>query len=151
MITLELHGDPIPQGRPRFSKRGNFVTTYDPHHKIKEGYKWQLKSQYREELMTGPIILSVTFFMPIPKSTSGIKKRQMANGIIHHIKKPDVDNLLKLVCDALNQTIFSDDSQIIEVRAKKIYSNNPGTSIRIIPLNAENKETLYEDISRENR
>lgn len=151
MITLELFGDPIPQARPRFARKGSFVSCYDNQAKVKEGYKWQLRSQFREEPWEFPIALDIVFFMPIPKSSSGIKKRQMANGVIAHMKKPDLDNLQKFVLDCLNGLAFRDDSQISEIRAKKIYSNKPGTLIRMIPLADEKRKLLYENCARESR
>lgn len=134
MISIDLHGEPVPQKRPRFSKKGQFVHIYDAQAKLKEGYKWQIRSQYNNEPIGGPVLIVITFFMPIPKSTSGIKKRQMLNGRIHHIKKPDIDNLQKFIFDCLNELVLRDDAQIVEVKAKKIYSTKPETKICIIPL-----------------
>lgn len=131
MISLELFGDPIPLARPRFSNRGKFVKAYDSQSALKEGFKWQIKSQYRESPLTIPLTVDVVFFMPIPKSASGIQKRQMANGIISHIKKPDLDNLLKFYIDCLIGIVVEDDSIIERIVATKKYSNNPGTLIRI--------------------
>lgn len=131
MISLELYGDPVPLARPRFSSRGRFVKAYDSQSALKDGFKWQIKSQYREAALTTPITLDVVFFMPIPKSASGIQKRQMANGVISHIKKPDLDNLIKLIADCLIGTVIEDDSIIERIVATKKYSNNPGTLVRI--------------------
>lgn len=151
MISIELYGDPVPQMRPRFVKRGNFSSVYDPQAKLKEGHRWQIRSLYRDPPLNTPLAIDLVFFMPIPKSTSGIKKRQMANGIIAHTKKPDLDNCIKFILDCLNKLAFNDDSQICEIRAKKIYSSKPGTLIRMIPLADEKRELLYENCSRENR
>lgn len=141
MISIDLAGDPVPQQRPRYSSRGKHFHTYDPCAEIKEKFRWQIKSQYREEPLTAPLNLTLIFYMPIPKSTSGIRKRQMLNGVIHHIKKPDIDNLEKFCLDCMNKIVFEDDSQIVELTAKKVYSTKPGTLIRIEPLHS-NKEVL---------
>jgi len=151
MITLELFGNPIPQQRPRFARKGNFVSCYDNQDKIKEGYKWQIRSQFREDPLEMPVGLDLIFFMPIPQSLSGVKKRQMANGLIGHSKKPDLDNLQKFVLDCLNALVFQDDSQVCEIRAKKIYSNKPGTLVRVIPLADSKRDLLYENCARESR
>lgn len=148
MISIELFGNPVPQARPRIVRRGAFTHAYDPHSKLKEGYKWQIKSQYRGVPMTVPLCADLIFFMPIPKSSSGIKKRQMANGVIPHTKKPDLDNMVKFIFDCLNALVFKDDSLIIELRCKKIYSDSPGTLIRLIPLADEKRELLYENCTR---
>lgn len=151
MISIDLFGEPVPQKRPRVVRNGRTTMAYDPDSKLKQGYKWQVKSQFREEPLTCPVFVDIIFYMPIPKSESGIKKRQMANGIIHHMKKPDIDNLEKWVLDVLNDLVLKDDSQVVELRAKKIYSNSPGTNIRIVPLSNEARETLYESPTREVR
>lgn len=150
LITLELFGDPVPQKRPRFARTSKGVHTYDEQLRLKEGYKWQLRSQFREEALLLPLALDLVFFMPIPKSSSSLKKRQMANGVIGHQKKPDLDNLIKFVLDCLNGLLFRDDAQIGEIRAKKIYSQKPGTLIRAFPLSDEKRTLLYENCQREN-
>ncbi len=151
VISVELFGVPVAQARPRFARKGKFVSCYDIQSKLKDGYKWQIRSQFREKPLTTPLGLDIIFFMPIPKSASSIKKRQMENGIIAHTKKPDIDNLQKFVLDCLNKLAFEDDSQIIEIRAKKIYSSKPGTMIRLIPLADEKRKLLYENCARESR
>lgn len=151
MITVELFGKPIPQQRPRFARRGSHVHCYDNQANLKEGYKWQIKSQFKDDPWEIPLALDLVFFMPIPKATSAIKKRQMAHGVIAHMKKPDIDNLQKFVLDCLNGILFKDDSQITEIRAKKMYANKPGTLIRMIPLSDEKRNLLYENCARESR
>lgn len=151
MISLDLFGDPISKISPHFRRRGKFINAYDPKEKLKVGVQWQIRSIYKNEPLTVPVALDIIFFMPIPASQSGIKKRQMANGIIAHTKKPDIDNLQKFYCDCMKKIVFKDDAQIVEIRAKKIYSNKSGTLIRIIPLSDEKRELLYENCSRETR
>lgn len=132
MISLEISGVPVPQHRPRCTKNGH---VYDDQKLIKEQYRWQLKGQYRNEPLTSPISLDITFHMPIPKGTSSIRKKEMINGMYYHIKRPDIDNLKKLVFDTMNGIIFKDDSQVAEVRARKIYSERPATIINVRSLN----------------
>ncbi len=134
MISLDLFGDPIPKKRARTFNNHGRVVTWDSQDKLKEGCKWQVRSQYREEPLQGPVIMDVLFMMPIPKSTSKVKQRAMLNGTYHHMVKPDVDNLTKWIGDILNGVVIKDDSQIVEIRAKKIYSSKPGTYVRVIPV-----------------
>lgn len=151
MISIEIFGDPKPQTRPRFTRGSNFPHAYDSQKKFKESLKWQIRSQYREAPLKVPVKLDLLFFMPIPKSTPKFKQRQMVNGLLAHTKKPDLDNLIKLILDTCNGLLFDDDSCICEMRAKKIYSDKPGTLIRCLPLADERKELLYENCAREKR
>lgn len=140
MISLDLFGNPVPCQRPRFNSRTKHAYENPEQTKLKEGYRWQLKSQYREKPLTCPLFIDFTFYMPIPKGTSKPKTRDMLNGRLQHISKPDIDNLQKFVLDCLNGLVIEDDKLVIEVRARKIYSTKPGTLIRVSPVNPE----LYE-------
>lgn len=142
MISLDLFGDPIPKKRARTFNNHGKIVTWDSQDKLKEGYKWQIRSQYREEPIGGPVALDVVFHMPIPKSTSKVRQRAMLNGTYRHCVRPDLDNCEKFLYDVLNGIVIKDDSQIVEVHARKVYSSKPGTYVRIIPL--ENQCTLGE-------
>lgn len=76
----------------------------------------------------------VIFRIKMPKSWSMAKKREM-NGRLHK-QTPDLDNLLKGLCDA----VFKDDSVLCDIRATKIWANKG--SIQIFK-NGGNNEKLY--------
>jgi Holliday junction resolvase RusA-like endonuclease len=67
----------------------------------------------------------------IPKSTSKKKHKLMLENIIRPTKKPDADNIAKIVCDALNGIAFLDDKQIVDARITKWYSDTPRIEIII--------------------
>ncbi len=85
----------------------------------------QLSKMQNKKFLTGALELEIIFVMPIPKSWSK-KKREAIVGQ-PHICKPDTDNLLKSVLDALEGTIYKNDSQIYSINAKKVYGTNPRT------------------------
>lgn len=60
---------------------------------------------------------SVTFFLPMPKSWSKKKRLEMFGR--PHQQKPDLDNLLKALCDA----IYEEDCKIWSVSAQKLWSD----------------------------
>lgn len=151
MISFDLYGDPIPQKRARHSRVNGRMMTFNPQKLEREQIQWQIKSQFKEEPFTIPLALDLIFLMPIPASSSATKKKQMANGLIAHTKKPDLDNLCKFYLDAMNNLVFKDDSQVIEIRMKKIYSSTPGTTIRVIPMASDKRELLYENCARDFR
>lgn len=134
MISLDIFGDPVPKKRARTFNNHGKIVTWDSQDKLKEGYKWQIRSQYREEPIQGPVRMDVVFMMPIPKSTSKVKQRAMMNGTYYHMSRPDVDNLQKFILDVLNEIVIKDDGQVVEIHAKKIYSSKPGTHVRVIPI-----------------
>ena len=60
------------------------------------------------------------YFEP-PKSTSKKQTEQMLENKISPTKKPDIDNIIKIVLDALNKMAFRDDSQVTKIEVEKIY------------------------------
>lgn len=130
-IEITIPGKPIAKKRPKFFRRGGFVGTYNCQ-ETEEGRVMNQIAAARPdgfEIVTSPISLTVNFGMPIPESTSRKKRLDMAEGRLRHIKKPDVDNLLKFVKDCANGVLWRDDSQVFAVWATKSYSENPETRI----------------------
>jgi len=131
-IILEIPGKPIAKKRPRFARRGKFVTTYSDQ-ETEEGKFLLLALQQigDRKPLEGPITISAEFFMPIPKSTSKKKTLLMEAGTIQHTKKPDIDNLIKFPLDVLNGVLWKDDSQVVSIFASKNYSLVPMTKILV--------------------
>lgn len=130
MLTFEIHGAPEPQKQTRHGK-GH---CYDPSKKRKEQIQWQVKAFAPKEPLRGPISLSLHFVMPIPKSTSAVRKRHMINNTLMHVIRPDLDNLGYLVTNAMKGIIYADDSQIVELNQIKRYGDLPRTIVQIREL-----------------
>lgn len=55
----------------------------------------------------------------------------MESGRIRPIIKPDTDNIIKAVLDALNGLAYEDDSEVVSVTAKKYYSAEPRVEVAL--------------------
>lgn len=133
-IALTVYGNPVAQGRPRFSRQGSFVRTYDP---IKsKAYKSLIRLEL-QPLLSRPDFtpvdnecsLRLKVFRAIPNSFSKKKREAAINGEIRPTTKPDTDNYVKGVLDALNGTVLKDDSVVCEIEAVKLYSDRPRIEI----------------------
>lgn len=71
-----------------------------------------------------PLFMDLFFCYPMPKRPK----------TSHPTGRPDIDNLVKMVADALNGLIYADDSQVVELRAIKTYSPREGTDITVGPV-----------------
>ena len=113
-------GDPRPQGRPRFYKRGNFIGVCDP--KESRNYKQTLAAQIAAQnpvyIQDGAISLECEFIFARPKT--------LPKKVVDHTKKPDLDNLLKALKDAMTGIVWHDDAQIVSLSARKDYGDVPG-------------------------
>lgn len=140
-VAFTIPGDPVGKGRPRFARVGNFVKAYTP--KKTQTYEdivryHALEAWQGRALLDGvPIQLDVHCYIAVPASWSK-KKRAAALvfGGLRPIGKPDADNFLKLVADALNGVIYRDDSAIWDARVTKQYSEVARTEISLTWNNA---------------
>lgn len=67
----------------------------------------------------------------IPKSDSKKKSALKLQGAIRPVKKPDMDNVMKIVADSLNGVAYRDDTQIVDSMVRKFYSDRPRVQIVI--------------------
>lgn len=106
---------------------------YDP--KKSREYKLYVSEMARQVkiqgVFTGPVEMTVNIYRQIPKSWSKKKQQQAEDGLIKPTLKPDVDNYVKAVKDALNGIAYVDDSQVVVLFISKHYSFEPRVHIRI--------------------
>ena len=142
VVKFSVEGVPVGKGRPKFARRGNFVTAYTPA-KTKT-YEQQVADAARvamgAKLRTmEPVQLNMDIFVPIPKSWSKIKRARALNGVEYPTTKPDIDNVAKAVFDAMNGIVFQDDKQIINHCITKRYSDNPRVEVRVYEVSYDEK------------
>lgn len=69
-----------------------------------------------------PLAVYITAFYPIPASTTKKDRQLICTGRLFPTKKPDADNIAKVICDALNGVAYGDDTQIIKLSIVKVYT-----------------------------
>lgn len=132
-LRFTIDGDVQPQERPRFSRQGKYVNTYDPPKSAKyKKYVSEVASNYKlDELIDSPIKLTIDIYIQIPKSYTKKVKQQIENKELLHIKKPDIENLAKGIMDGITGIIWRDDSLVVELHLAKHYSDNPRAELLI--------------------
>lgn len=133
-VYFTVDGLPVGKQRPRFSKVGGFVKTYTPkktadyESAVKES---ATKAMGSSEPLETPVAAYVYIKLPVPKSYSSQRKKDCLYGFEKPTKKPDLDNIVKSVLDALNGVVYQDDCQIISIHATKCYASEPGVDVMI--------------------
>jgi Holliday junction resolvase RusA-like endonuclease len=144
-LTFTVYGVAQPQGSTRaFVPRGwkrPIVTSDNPQNKgwrqlVAEGASRALfqRPAAERELQAGAVRLSVAFYLPRPKS---LPKR-----IVAHLKKPDLDKLVRSCKDALTKVLWQDDSQVVAISATKAYALDgepPRVTITVAPIPMEGR------------
>ena len=127
ILDVQVYGIPQAQGRPRARRlKGGRIGMYDPatSKAWKEAIKQQVLLMARpKELYDGPVYMDCTFIRLKPKS---LPKRAK-----HPSQKPDLSNYIKGLEDALVGIVLRDDSQIVELFARKMYGDPPGVKVKV--------------------
>jgi len=135
-LEFTVYGVAQPKGSTRaFMPKGArfpIVTSDNPKNKGWQQLVAEAASQAlngEDTLLEGPVRLEVRFALPRPKS---LPKRVTA-----HLKKPDLDKLIRAVKDALSKVVWQDDSQVVELEASKVYAaagESPRALITVRPI-----------------
>lgn len=116
-------GKPIGKGRPRFVRKTGIAYT-DPKTKEYEGRvkaaAWAAMKADRLMPTSSRCSIKMTAYMEIPKSYPEKKKIMCQLGAIIP-PRPDIDNIIKAVCDGGNKIIYLDDAQVWHISAYKQY------------------------------
>ena len=124
VVTFKIPGKPEGKGRPRFARRGKFVTTYTDNKT--RTYESKIKDIAMVAMgasmpLTTPLEAFIYISYPVPASYSKTRKADCLANTERPNKKPDIDNVVKAVCDSINGVVYVDDTQIVDLHATKVY------------------------------
>ncbi len=126
-LSFTVPGVPRGKGRPRFARIGKGVRTYtdDKTANAENWIRLHAERARNGRTLVGPLGMSLRFFMTAPKKPARMEPSC----------KPDLDNLVKAVLDALNQAgIWNDDAQVVQIHALKTYGDEPRTEVDVVEL-----------------
>lgn len=143
MIHFTVSGNPQALKRHRTVTKGRggkplpFPMQYDPSKNDKADFLAKCMRYKPETPLEEPLSVILLFSFARPNShfgtgrNSGILK---SSASAYHVKRPDLDNLVKFVLDALNGIFWKDDTYICRIETAKNYSEKPGVTIQIKTL-----------------
>ena len=135
-MKFTIYGNPVSKGRPRFSRRGNFAYTDEKTVSYENLVKLSFLEQIEDKMKyltedKKELKAVITAYYSIPKSTSNKKRELMIAKKIRPTKKPDLDNISKIILDSLNGLAYKDDSQIVTLELKKYYGEQPRVEVEL--------------------
>lgn len=134
-IIFTIRGEPRGKGRPRFTKTGRVYTpTETAQYESLVGLSY--RNSARGYKFTSPVRVTIKAFQKPPKGKSKKVTEDMLNGRILPTKKPDVDNIAKIILDGLNKVAWDDDTQVVEMMVTKRYSEEPLVAVIIEEIDA---------------
>jgi len=129
MISFFVAGEPAPKGSTRSFYTGGKVITTNANRRTKD---WEMRIATEAQMMLynalhrpvdlGPgwvptnkaVWVVARFLLKRPKS--------LPKKVIHDIKRPDLDKLIRAVLDGITGILIEDDSQIVHIIATKQYA-----------------------------
>ena len=119
MIVVE--GTIRGKQRPQFKKKTGKAFT--PNQTINyENWVKQCYIEQSNKLLQGPIRARIEIYYSVPKSYSKRKIEVIKDGTDYPMKKPDCDNVVKIVLDSLNKIAYDDDKQVVELTVLKRWT-----------------------------
>lgn len=141
-LFFTIHGNPKALKRHRLT-RGNRV--YDPSAQDKKDWMLNAQDFCPQNPFTEALEVELEFTMPRAKSHFGSGKNSnilKPSAPKCHLQKPDLDNLVKFVLDAMNGHFYKDDSQIVSIKCSKIFLNKQGEGSTFVLLRPCKKEDV---------
>lgn len=135
MICFTVFGEARPKGSARaFVPKGWTRPIITSDNKSLKAWESKIAAVAQTvasgQLITGPVILTVSFYLPRPKS--------LPKKAVQHTKRPDLDKLVRGATDALTGVLWKDDAQIVSITASKSYTatedQTPRAEFEIMPV-----------------
>lgn len=136
-VAFVIPGTPVGKGRPKFARRGNFTVAYTPEKTA--SYENLVKVKAEEAMkgrpaIDGAVAVTIWLWVTPPASWSQKKQRQALSHEILPTSKPDVDNVIKGIFDAMNEIVWKDDKQAVDVSIRKRYSETARATVEVRAL-----------------
>lgn len=130
-VSFIVPTKPTGKERPRLSGGGGVYTPAKT-----KAYENFIKGCYIEQcgdvsFGDKSIKMSVRAYVPPLSKFNKAQKAAALRGELRPTAKPDADNILKALLDALNELAYDDDRYIYKIDVERIYSENPRTEVVI--------------------
>ena len=129
---FEMIGEIVGKARPRMNTRTG--KAYTPTNTKNYEYflrQWFIREYPNFKPIETRVKVTIVAYFSIPKSTSKKKEAEMLAGNISPTKKPDIDNITKIILDAMNKFAYLDDTQVTHCTVIKKYAATPKVVVTI--------------------
>lgn len=132
-LIFEVPGRPQGKGRPRAYARGGHARVYTPEKTVtyENWIRMCYLAAHGHTCLAAPVTLTVDACFTVPKSYSKARAASCKANETRPTVKPDADNVLKAVADALNGVAYRDDSAVVEMHVAKRYGASDGLVVRL--------------------
>ena len=136
-ITFIIPGEPQGKQRVRSALIRSRIHTYNTEHNEREANRtlfWFLHAVRESRELWPPLEqaeVEITAYYGLPKGKSKAWRAAALAGEHVPVRKPDLDNITKLILDALNGAAYVDDSHVGRLVLSKHYAEEPRVEVTI--------------------
>jgi Holliday junction resolvase RusA-like endonuclease len=127
VVRLVIPGAPVGKARPRVTSHGTFTPPKTKRAEADVRAVWREHGGLR--LPDGPIVAHMHSYVERPAGHFTTKGKLSAAGrrAPFPVRKPDLDNAIKLILDSLNGLAYRDDAQVVEIHARRLWKDVAAT------------------------
>ncbi len=136
-VRFIVPGEPKGKARPRvFTNKEGKSQAVTPQNTLsyENLVRWVFTNTMEARKLQGEIEAKIVAMYPIPKNMTKKNRQLIDEGKLHPTKKPDLDNVAKIILDSLNKIAFDDDSQVIRLIVEKHFSDEPRVEVTLREL-----------------
>lgn len=128
MTSFSIPGDPQGWARTRTNNGQHF--TAPKTRGYQNTVRWVAKAAGAKPI-EGPVGVEIIAHFRIPESATKARRAAMLHGDEYPTKKPDIDNVVKAILDALNSIAWKDDAQVVSLTVLKLWSDEPRVDVDV--------------------
>jgi Holliday junction resolvase RusA-like endonuclease len=137
ICEFTVPGKAVGKGRPKAARRGAFITMYTPE--ATATYENLVKVKAQEAMagkeLTDEAVACRIEIVVIPPASWSMKRQTLAlHGEEHPTTKPDIDNVVKGIFDAMNNIVWKDDKQVCQLSVSKHYGITPQVKVIVAKI-----------------
>lgn len=131
-VKFVVPGEPQGKARPRFNTHTGHAITPAKTANYETLAQWEYTRQCGYKFPDDAMLdMRIIAYYAVPKSDSKKLRARKLAGEVRPTKKPDMDNVIKIIADALNTVAYRDDTQIVDCQCRKFYSEEPRVEVII--------------------
>lgn len=131
VLYFVIPGEPKGKGRPRFAGGRAYTPARTVQYEdlVRQCFRHKYKTERFDD--DRPLNAFISAYYKIPKKIRKSVREDMLLGLVRPTKVPDTDNIAKIVLDSLNGDAYKDDSRVVQLAVRKLYSDEPRVEVLI--------------------
>ena len=145
MMFFSIPGKAVGKGRPRFAN--GHAYTPETTKEYEDLVRAPFLEKHGKKIEGEALFVQISVYTEPPKSISKKKREELLKG--YPMKKPDLDNVAKIILDALNGVAWKDDTQVVDLRVNRNWATEVSESVIVYINTASDIREMFAEYGKE--